>query len=122
MPAASLKPPTGVPGELAACLVARLDPMTAFESFGGIFDEIAADGEKGTYKELIDDLRDNPKGPRVDLRKDIVGQLGEVVTVLTDCQMPLCPTSERAMAVFTRQERKGRRRRDSPGGRRTIRR
>jgi hypothetical protein len=96
-----VKPMPGLPGELAACLVARLDPKTAFDSFGGIFDEIAADGEKGTYKELLDDLRDNPKGPRVDLRKDIVGQLGEVVTVVTDCQRPLTPTSERAMAIFT---------------------
>jgi hypothetical protein len=75
--------------------------MTAFESFGGIFDEIAADGEKGTYKELLDDLRDNPKGPRVDLRKDIVGQLDEVVTILTDCQRPLTPTSDRAMVIFS---------------------
>jgi hypothetical protein len=96
-----LKPTVALPGELAACITARLDPMTAFESFAGIFDEIAADGEKGTYKELIADLRDNPKGPRVDLRKDIVGQLGEVVTVFTDCEMPLTPNSERAMAVFT---------------------
>ena len=86
---------------MAAGLVARIDPMTAFESFGGIFDQIAADGDKGTYKELIDDLRDNPKGPRVDLRKEIVGQLGEVVTLLSDCQQPLGPTSERAAAVFT---------------------
>ncbi len=101
-----LKPMQGLPGELAACLVARLDPMTAFESFAGIFDEIAADGEKGTYKELIDDLRDNPKGPRVDLRKNIVGQLGEVATVLTDCQRPLTATSERAMVIFTVKDEK----------------
>jgi hypothetical protein len=80
--------------------------MTAFDSFAGIFDEIAADGEKGTYKELIDDLRDNPKGPRVDLRKEIVGQLGDVVTVLTDCERPLGPTSERAAAVFAVKDEK----------------
>jgi hypothetical protein len=101
-----LKPLPGQPGELAACLVAKLDPMTAFESFGGIFDEIAADGEKGTYKELLDDLRDNPKGPRVDLRKDIAGQLGDVATILTDCQMPLSPTCERAMVAFTVKDEK----------------
>ncbi|HEY1380537.1 MAG TPA: hypothetical protein VGF55_27295, partial [Gemmataceae bacterium] len=100
-PATDLKPAAGLPGDLAACLVGRIDLMTAFESFGGIFDEIAADGEKGTYKELIDDLRDNPKGPRVDLRKEIVAQVGDVVTVLTDCQQPLTPTSDRAVAVFT---------------------
>jgi hypothetical protein len=103
---AALGPTTQLPGELAACLVARLDPVMAFESFGGIFDEIAADGEKGAYKELIDDLRDNPKGPRVDLRKEIIGQLGDVVTVLTDCQQPLTPTSERAAAVFTVKDEK----------------
>jgi hypothetical protein len=102
----NLKPVPGLPGELAACLVARLDVMTAFESFGGIFDEIAGDGEKGTYKEVIDDLRDNPKGPRVDLRKEIVGQVGEAVTVLSDCVQPLSPTSERAVAVFTVKDEK----------------
>jgi hypothetical protein len=101
-----LKPAPGLPGELAACLVTRLDAMTAFESFGGIFDEIAADGEKGTYKELIDDLRDNAKGPRVDLRKEIVGQLGDVVTLISDCQLPLCPTSERALAICTVKDEK----------------
>jgi hypothetical protein len=105
-PASEPTPTVNLPGGLAACVVARLDPMTAFESFGGIFDEIAADGEKGTYKELIDDLRDNPKGPRVDLRKEIVGQVGEVVTIVTDCQQPLTPTSERAAAVFTVKDEK----------------
>jgi hypothetical protein len=93
-------------GELAACVVVRLDPMTAFESFGGIFDEIAADGEKGAYKEVLDDLRDNPKGPRVDLRKEIVGQLGEVVTLLSDCELPLTATSERAAVVFKLKDEK----------------
>jgi hypothetical protein len=95
-----------LPGELAACMTCRLDAMTAFESFAGIFDEIAGDGEKGTFKEVIDDLRDNPKGPRVDLRKEMVSQLGDFVTLVSDCQLPLCPTSERAVAVFTLKDEK----------------
>lgn len=105
-PGTDQAPAAGLPGELAAGLVTRIDPVTAFESFGGIFDELAADGEKGTYKELINDLRDNPKGPRVDLRKDIVGQLGEVVTLLSDCERPLGPSSERAAAIFTLKDEK----------------
>jgi hypothetical protein len=40
------------------------------------------------------------------LRKEIVGQLGDVVTVLTDCEQPLSPTSERAAAVFTVKDEK----------------
>jgi hypothetical protein len=101
-----LQPVAGLPGDLAACLVTRIDALLAFESFGGIFDEIAADGEKGAYKEVLDDLRDNPKGPRVDLRKEIVCQVGEVVTLMSDCELPLTPTSERAVVVFTLKDEK----------------
>jgi hypothetical protein len=106
LPGNDLKPLPGLPGELAACLVGRINAIVAFEAFGGIFDEIAADGEKGAYKEVLDDLRDNPKGPRVDLRKEIVGQLGEVVTLVSDCELPLTATSERAAVVFTLKNEK----------------
>jgi hypothetical protein len=105
-PGNDLKPLPGLPGELAACIVTRINAMLAFESFAGIFDEIVGDGEKGTFKEVIDDLRDNPKGPRIDLRKDIVGQLGEVVTLISDCELPLTATSERAAVVFTVKDEK----------------
>lgn len=105
-PGQNLAPIPGLPGDMAACVVTRLDPTVSFESFSGIFDQVAADGEKGSFKEVLDDLRDNPKGPRVDFRKDIVGQLGEVATIFTDCQQPINRTSERAAVIFTVKDEK----------------
>src|SRR5262249_39576636 len=105
-PGAEIKPIVPIPADLSVCMSARFDLLTTFDSFGGVFDQIAGDGEKGTFKEVMDDLRDNPKGPRVDLRKEIVAQLGDVLTVVTDCQQPLTLQSDRAVGVFTVKDEK----------------
>jgi hypothetical protein len=96
--AENLLPPEWVPGNLSSCVLARMNIRAAFDSFASLFDEVAAEGEKGTFEEILETIK---KKPGVDLRGEIVDQLvGDIVTV-SDWAAPINTKSERGLAAFT---------------------
>ena len=57
-------------------------------------------------EDLIEEIREDPNGPQIDIRTDLVGHLGQRVTVMTDYKLPVTPTSERLLfAVETTNEK-----------------
>ncbi|MEM9411849.1 MAG: hypothetical protein AAGA30_12090, partial [Planctomycetota bacterium] len=40
-----------------------------------LFDRVIGEGEVGLFDAVIDDLRDEPDGPQIDIRKDLVGRI-----------------------------------------------
>lgn len=62
----------------------RWDFSQAIKSLTNLFDELNEPGPsgEGVFDDLIDGLRDDPEGPKVDLRKDLFAQLGPSVTEL----------------------------------------
>ena len=51
------------------------DYEKAFEAYPTLFDTLYGDGEEGVFETVFADIRDEPDGPRVDLKKEIVAQL-----------------------------------------------
>jgi hypothetical protein len=98
-----LAPQPWVPSHLATYNTFRWDIKTAFAAVGPLVDEIMA--EKGVFRDVIDSLKTDPQGPQVDIEKDLIGNLGSRVTVITDYQLPIGPKSERLLiAIDTTNE------------------
>ncbi|HZZ27285.1 MAG TPA: hypothetical protein VFE46_04695 [Pirellulales bacterium] len=98
-----LLPPAWVPHDVATCTSFNLDIHTAFTVVSSMVDEMV--GEKGVFSDVLDSLRDDPDGPRVDVSKELVAHLGARVTIISDYELPIGPKSERkVLAVETTDE------------------
>lgn len=96
--AESLLPPAWVPGNISKCLLVRMNVRQVFDSFGSLFDEMAAEGEKGTFEEVLTAIK---KKPGVDIRGEIVDQMTGEIVAITDYQTPFTPKSDRGYAALT---------------------
>jgi hypothetical protein len=98
-----LLPPAWVPHDVATCTSFNWDLPTAFNVVSTLVDEMV--GEKGVFSDVLDSLRDDPDGPRVDIGKDLVAHLGNRITIISDNQLPIGPKSERkVLAIETTDE------------------
>jgi hypothetical protein len=69
----------------------------AFEYSKSLVDELAGDA---VFEEVIEGIKLDPKGPQVDLRKELVAHLGERATLLTDNKLPVTPQTQRVMLAI----------------------
>lgn len=90
----SFDPPAWVPSDLATYLNFRWKIKEAFFHSESIVNDYADDE---IFYELIDSLKIDPAGPRVDIVEEIVNHLGEEVVLLTDHELPIHPQSERRL-------------------------
>ena len=67
--------PRWLPNELDQLDTVQWDLDAALEGYGAWFDEAYAEGEVGTFEVVLDDLRDEPDGPQVDVRRTVNEQL-----------------------------------------------
>lgn len=103
---ADFAPQAWVPAQVANYCTFYVDVVNAFDNVGPLFDELYNEGKPGLWKDVLDGLEKDPNGPRVNLRKDLVSQLGNRVTMVTDYQVPITTTSERLLfALETKDEK-----------------
>jgi len=89
-----LMPPSWVPSDVATCTTFNCDIQNAFSVIDTLVDEMVGDK---VFHNMINSLRDDKDGPRVDIAKDIVAHLGSQVTIISDCAQPIGPKSERKL-------------------------
>ena len=87
-----LAPPTWVPHDIANYVSFRWNMAQAFESSKTLVNELAG---ANFFDEFLENLENDPNGPRVNLRRDLVQHLGDRITVFSDCTRPITPQSER---------------------------
>jgi len=68
------EPPTFVPDNAAGFLTLSVDWRKTFETLGDLFDRHIG-GRPGVFEAVIRATRDARDGPRVDLRRDVIGRL-----------------------------------------------
>ena len=90
-------PQPWVPRDIATYTTLYFDIANAFENFGSLFDELFGQGETGVWEEVKQSLKEDPNGPQIDLRADLIKHLGRRVSMLTDYQLPITTTSERLL-------------------------
>ncbi|MDX1964862.1 MAG: hypothetical protein SFX18_17060 [Pirellulales bacterium] len=92
-----------VPREIATYNTLNWQVQRGFAASETLVDEYM--GEKGVFREVLDSTRDDKDGPRVDIEKELVANLGQRITLITDYQLPIGPKSERLLfAVETTNE------------------
>lgn len=65
-----------------AIQVTHLDYATLLQGYAVWFDETHGEGDEGLFETVLEDIRLEPEGPRVDIRKEIVANLnGPLVAV-----------------------------------------
>ena len=88
-----LLPESWVPRNVSTYITFNWDLQGAFTVADTLIDEMV--GEKGVFHDVLDSLRDDPDGPKVDIPKNLVGYLGGRATLISDCDVPVGPKSER---------------------------
>ncbi|MEZ6116592.1 MAG: DUF3352 domain-containing protein [Pirellulaceae bacterium] len=86
-----------VPTDVAAFSRFSWKLQEAFEYSTTLVDAFA--GTDGFLNDVLDSIRDDPKGPKVDLRKELIGHLKNEGFVVSDNVVPTTPSSERTMAA-----------------------
>jgi hypothetical protein len=83
----------------------QADILNAFDRFDTLFDEVY--GEKGVWKDTLESIEEDPNGPQINLRQDLVAHLGQRATLITDYELPITPTSQRKlMAIEAKDSQK----------------
>ncbi|HUE74413.1 MAG TPA: hypothetical protein VMP01_26255 [Pirellulaceae bacterium] len=57
-------------------------------------------GDKGVFKDMIDNLKIDPAGPMIDIKRELVDHLGERVIVISDVEVPVTTKSERLIVAI----------------------
>ena len=94
----SLQVETWVPRDLATYATWNWNIQKAFDASKTLVDEWFGEPDEGIFDSVLADMRDAKDGPRVDIEKDLVGNLGRRVTLITDYETPIGPKSERWLA------------------------
>ncbi len=89
-----------IPREIASYTTFNWNMQNAFAAVEPLADEYIDNENKGAFRDLLDNLRDDPNGAKIDIEKEIIANLGMRVTVLTDFQLPVTISCERSLYAF----------------------
>lgn len=92
------KPQPWVSREVSTYASFYIDPLNAFDKFETLFDEIY--GEEGVWKDTLRSIEEDPNGPGINLRRDLVAHLGQRASVITDYELPITPASQRRLLAI----------------------
>jgi len=98
---AGLAPAPWVPEGSASWMSLQWDLANAFDSIQPLVDDIV--GEEGVFDDVIASLQEDPDGPQIDVRGDLIKHLGSRCMVASDHVAPIDPDCERMLiAIETR--------------------
>lgn len=92
--AAKHAPLDWAPVEASSYLTFRWDMRSAFEYSKSLVNEVLGED---VFDELLRNIAEDPDGPQIDLRKDVVAHLGQRVDVMTRVKQPITPKSEKVV-------------------------
>ena len=95
---ADLVPQAWVPRDVATYTTTYIDIANAFKNLAPLADEYI--GEPGAWADVILGLKEDKHGPQVDLEIELIDQLGNQVTIITDFITPITTTSERILIAI----------------------
>lgn len=99
-------PPSWMPSDLARCSMFFVDPIAIFDNFGTLFDALVMQGEQGVWKDILEGLEEDPHGPQINLREEVVALLGQRVLGMSKYHLPITPQSESMIVAVELKEGK----------------
>ena len=70
------------------------DPLEAFDNFGPLFDATVMRGERGGWEDILRDMENDPHGFQINLRDELVKNLGRGVVASSKYDKPITTDSE----------------------------
>ena len=95
--ATDLNPQDWALPDVASYLTFNMKLKDAFEFSKSLVDAIA--GDTGVFDDIWLNLETDPNGPKINIRKELVDQLGQRVTIMSDVKVPVDLKSERIMGL-----------------------
>ena len=90
----------------ASCNVMNIHAASVYKNLSSFFDEIVANGAEGTWNDVLESLRDEPDGPRLDLNTEIFEFLAGPAIVLESESLPVTPDSPRVLLAIRSTDEK----------------
>ena len=97
-------PPNWMPDDLARCTMLYVDPVSIFDNVGALFDAIF--GDEGMWKGILDGLERDPYGPKINLREELVANLGTRILGMSRYEKPITVKSESLVVAVELKEGK----------------
>jgi hypothetical protein len=91
-------PPTWVPQGVCTYVTFHNKLQNSFWYAETLVDEYM--GDKGVFKDMIDNLQFDPAGPQINLKKELIDHLGERVVIVSDVTVPVTVKSERVIVAI----------------------
>ncbi|HEX5444294.1 MAG TPA: hypothetical protein VFW87_10715, partial [Pirellulales bacterium] len=88
-------PQPWVPRNLSSYMSFQCDIVNAFDHVDTLFDEIY--GDTGVWQDTMDSIENDTQ---INLRRDLIVHLGQRVSVITDYETPITPTSQRRLLAI----------------------
>jgi len=98
VPANQLHPLDWVPETVSTCSVFHWNTLEVFDGFGALFSEYM--DEENAWADMIEQMRMDPKGPKIDIRKDLAALLDQKGTLISDYVEPITPSSRRSLVAI----------------------
>jgi hypothetical protein len=95
---AGLAPAAWVPGGAASWVSFEWDIANAFDSMQPLVDDVV--GEAGVFEDVIASLEEDPDGPQIKVRDDLIKHLGKRCAVASDHESPIDPDCERMLIAI----------------------
>ena len=83
-----------IPREVATYATLSIDMKNAFESSKTLVNEVVGDE---VFEDVLKSIEEDPNGPQINLRRDLIAYLGERAVMISDYQLPITPKSERIL-------------------------
>ncbi len=90
--------PNFVGSEVSSLLVGFWNSQAAFWKVEGLVDEVA--GQEGVFKEVIKGIKDDPTGPRIDIRQEVLPYLTNEIYSISDTVSPITTDSHRNLIAL----------------------
>jgi hypothetical protein len=90
------KPQPWVPREIATYASFNLKPQKIFESSKSLVNAIVGDE---VFDDVINSIEEDPNGPQINVRTDLIALLGGRGTIVSDYLLPITPKSERMLVA-----------------------
>ncbi|WP_197529014.1 DUF3352 domain-containing protein [Aeoliella mucimassa] len=87
------------PRMIARYTTLNIDLLNAFDHFGTLFDSMIA-GYPDAFETAMDRFKNDPFGPGIDFRNEIIASLGTRICAMTDYTLPIDTTSERFLVAI----------------------
>lgn len=102
-----LAPLDWLPRDVAGVVCLSCNIQEAFEHVGPLFDQFVGEGEEGVWEDVLDSLKNDPEGPQIDLRSELIAHLGQRIFIVNAYEEPIGPQSERVLFAIEARNPEG---------------